>query len=115
MNTRPQRLTILVAIVLATLSASAWWAYSAYVSPTKVAIVSFPGFMVEKMQRANANSWVHIEQLDLEELDKLQNYPFALIRGHGVRISPNSSISSERLPAKAQKYSSPTLTTRNTN
>ncbi|MBO8093817.1 MAG: cobaltochelatase subunit CobN [Prosthecochloris sp.] len=88
MNTRPQRLTILVAIVLATLSASAWWAYSAYVSPTKVAIISFPGFMVEKMQRANANSWVHIEQLDLEELDKLQNYPFALIRGHGVRISP---------------------------
>ncbi|UZJ42368.1 cobaltochelatase subunit CobN [Prosthecochloris sp. SCSIO W1101] len=82
-----KRLTAIVLIVLAVLSATAWWAYSTYVAPTKIAIVSFPGFAVEKMERANNNPWVHLERLELEELDKLHNYPFALIRGHGIRIS----------------------------
>ena len=82
-----KRTTVIVLIVLAALFATAWWAYSTYVSPTRIAVVSFPGFMIEKMERANTNSWVRIEHLELEDLDKLDTYPFALIRGHGIRIS----------------------------
>lgn len=86
MNISAKRLTAIIFFVLAALS-TAWWAYSTYVSPTKIAVVSFPGFMVEKMERANTNSWVHLELLETEELDKLHNYPFVLVRGHGIRIS----------------------------
>lgn len=87
MNIPAKRLTAIVLILLTALSITAWWAYSTFVSPTKIAVVSFPGFTVEKMERANTNSWIHLELLGLEELDKLHNYPFAMIRGHGISIS----------------------------
>ncbi|WP_157482949.1 hypothetical protein, partial [Geofilum rubicundum] len=57
-------------------------------SPTKIAVVSFPGFTVEKMMRANTSKWIKIEPLELEDLNKLSRYPLGLIRGHGVHISP---------------------------
>ena len=72
-------LVVLVMIVLG---------YKQYAAPTKIAVISFPGFTVEKMMRANTNNWVKIKTLDLEELNKLARYPLGIVRGHGVRISP---------------------------
>lgn len=65
-----------------------WLLYSKLMSPTKIAVVSFPGFTVEKMMRANTSKWIKIEPLELEDLNKLSRYPLGLIRGHGVHISP---------------------------
>lgn len=73
--------------VLAVIAVSGWYIYSKFISPTKIAVVSFPGYTVEKMMRANTNKWVKVKTLELDQLKKLERYPLALIRGHGIRIS----------------------------
>ncbi|TKG90394.1 cobaltochelatase subunit CobN [Puteibacter caeruleilacunae] len=75
------------AVILLLLVFVVWEAYVLFVAPTRIAIVSFPGFMTEKMERANTNSWVKLDALELSELDQLDKYPLALVRGHGIRIS----------------------------
>jgi len=79
---------IIVGIAIVALASIIIGGYTKYIAPTKIAVVSFPGFTVEKMMRANASKWVEIEQLDIEALNRLSGYSLALIRGHGVRISP---------------------------
>ncbi len=74
-------------LILTILMGGIWMVYNKYISVTKIAVVSFPGFTVEKMMRSNTSNWVKIETLDLEELNKIERYPLALIRGHGIRIS----------------------------
>ncbi len=74
-------------VLLTVLIGLGWLGYSKYIAPTKIAVVSFPGFTVEKMMRANYSKWIQIQPLTLEEIHKIERYPLALIRGHGVRIS----------------------------
>jgi cobaltochelatase CobN len=62
--------------------------YNKYIAPTRIAIISFPDFMLEKMERSNNNNWVKLSNVSLDELDKINKYGLILVRGHGVRISP---------------------------
>lgn len=58
--------------------------YMRYGAKTKVATLNFPDFTVEKMRRANANAYVHIEPVDLERVEKIRRYDMVLVRVHGV-------------------------------
>jgi len=93
-------LSLLLLILILT---AVFGVYKKYIAPTKVAIVSTPGFMLEKMERANTNRWVKTERLELNEMDKLKRYPFALVRGHGIRISPEQLDFIREASAKGTK------------
>lgn len=82
---------------------SSWLAYIKFVAPTKIAVVAFPGFTVEKMMRANSSNWIQIEPLNVEDIHKIENYPLALIRGHGIRISPEQLEKIRKASAKGVK------------
>lgn len=56
---------------------------------TKIATIGFPDFMLEKMLTSNNNSAIKIEKLAFEDISEVENYPFVLVRGHGIRISPD--------------------------
>ncbi len=62
--------------------------YKSNIAPTKIAVVSFPDFTMEKMERSNDNKWVKLQNIELDNLDKIDKYDLVLVRGHGVRISP---------------------------
>ena len=62
--------------------------YIKYISRTQIAVISFPDFMLEKMERSNNNNWVKLSNVNLDELDKINKYDLIIVRGHGVRISP---------------------------
>ncbi len=102
MSISAKQLAVIIFFILAA-SVAAWLAYTTHVSPTRIAVVSFPGFMVEKMERAKTNSWVHLELLEPEELDKLSRFPFVLIRGHGLRLSADQLDLIRNASAKGTK------------
>ncbi|MBS9768653.1 MAG: cobaltochelatase subunit CobN [Flavobacteriaceae bacterium] len=76
------------AIALLLVVFGAWWYYNSKMSATKIAVVAFPDFMLEKMVTSNNNSFIEIENLPLSEIEKIEEYPFVLLRGHGIRITP---------------------------
>lgn len=78
---------ILGGIVLLLLIAGAVYYYNKNMATTKIAAIAFPDFMLEKMINSNNNSSIQIENLPLEEIDKIEKYPFVLLRGHGIRIA----------------------------
>ncbi len=62
--------------------------YQKNISPTRIALVSFPDFMVEKMERSNNNPWVKLSSISLDDLHKIEKYDLVIVRGHGVNIQP---------------------------
>lgn len=80
---------ILGSLLLLLLIGGAWYYYKKEVATTKIAAIAFPDFMLEKMLKSNNNNWVKIENLPLSKIDKINDYPFVLLRGHGIRISPD--------------------------
>ncbi len=79
------RIILITAILL--IAVTSMTLYVRYVSPTRVAVVAFPDFMVEKMERSNNNPWVKIDKLELEELDEIDGYGLVIVRAHGTTIS----------------------------
>ncbi len=75
-------------IVLVFLLVFSWYYYHNKIAATKVAAIAYPEFMLEKMRKSNNNTWVKIEDLPLERIDEIVDYDFVLLRGHGIRISP---------------------------
>ncbi len=90
-------------ILTALLVGMAVMGYFKFMAPTKIAVISFPGFTVEKMMRANTSNWIRIVPLSLEELKKTRRFPLALIRGHGIRISPEQLNQIRKAAAKGVK------------
>jgi cobaltochelatase CobN len=94
---------ILITAGVAILLILATFAYKSYMAPTKIAVVSFPDFMLEKMERSNNNSWVKLKSVGLEELDNIDQYPLVLLRGHGIRISPEQLEQLRKASEKGSK------------
>ncbi|MBI9055779.1 MAG: cobaltochelatase subunit CobN [Bacteroidales bacterium] len=74
--------------------------YKKNIAPTHIAVVSFPDFQIEKMERSNGNKGVKLHNVSLENLDKINKYDLILVRGHGVRISTEQL---ERLRKASEK------------
>ncbi len=77
--------------------------YKSNIAPTKIAVVSFPDFTMEKMERSNDNKWIKLQNIELGELDKIHKYDLVLVRGHGVRISPEQLDLLRKASAKGTK------------
>lgn len=72
--------TIFVTIVLS---------FQLFASRTKIAMLNFPDFTVEKFIRSNNNSFVEIERVDLDKAEKIADYDMVLVRIHGASMDKN--------------------------
>ncbi len=63
------------------------FAYIKYAAPTRIAVVSFPDFLMEKMERSSNNRFVSLDNISPDKLKRIDKYKLILVRGHGVRIS----------------------------
>ncbi|GAA0879181.1 hypothetical protein GCM10009119_21490 [Algoriphagus jejuensis] len=62
--------------------------YRQEISPTKVAFINYPEFSLARISKSNTNSWVKLDVLELDELDKLRDYSAVFIFGRGFQASP---------------------------
>ncbi len=66
-------------------AAAAWTTWSAYVAPTRVALVNYPGFQAARIIGAQP-PWVRAEVLPLAQLDRLDRYDVALLFGRALQL-----------------------------
>ncbi|MFR9580466.1 MAG: cobaltochelatase subunit CobN [Rikenellaceae bacterium] len=60
--------------------------YNMYISPTRIATINYPDFMVEKLVRSNDNSFVKIDAVTLDKIEKINSYDIVLVRIHGLSM-----------------------------
>ncbi|MDO4704443.1 cobaltochelatase subunit CobN [Tannerella sp.] len=73
--------------VVAVILAAAFFVYSKWISPTRVAFVNYQIITLGEIHKANDNSFIKIATVDTEELDKLKGYDMVFINGMGLRIT----------------------------
>ncbi len=61
--------------------------YDKLASTTHIGTLNFPDFSVEKFIRSNNNSFIEIESIPLDRIDKLDNYDMLLVRVHGASLN----------------------------
>ncbi len=61
-------------------------AYNKWIAPTKVAFVNYQAVALGQMYRVNNNSWIKIDEVSVDNLDKLSGYDMVFINGMGLRI-----------------------------
>ncbi|GEO20091.1 hypothetical protein CQA01_06250 [Cyclobacterium qasimii] len=62
--------------------------YDKKVSTTKIAFVNYQEFQLSRISRSNKNSWIKIDVLGMNELDKVRDYSAVFIFGRGFQMSP---------------------------
>lgn len=87
------RKRILIAVAAVVLLVVLAVIYRVTASVTRVAMLNFPDFTVEKMIRSNDNGFITVENVPLEEAERISDYDFVLVRIHG------SSLTAEHLAA----------------
>ena len=72
----------IVAVVLA----AAFFAYSKWMAPTRVAFVNYQAISLGSMYKANDNSHIKLVEVSTDELDKLKGFDMVFVNGMGLRI-----------------------------
>ncbi|AZU03594.1 protoporphyrin IX magnesium chelatase [Glycocaulis alkaliphilus] len=74
------------AIVLAGLLAGAWFALQAYVLPTRVVLVNYPGFTAARIASEAEGQWVRVESVPLESVESGRGAALVVVFGRGVSL-----------------------------
>ena len=101
-------LTIVGAIIII---AGCIFAWRSLASATRIAFVNYQAINLGQIGKANDNSFVKIEELPVEELDKADRYDMVLVNGMGLRITDEQ----RQALIKAAENGTPVLTTAATN
>ena len=86
----------IVAVVLA----AAFFAYSKWMAPTRVAFVNFQAISLGNIYKANDNSHIKLVEISTDELDKLKDFDMVFISGMGLRIVEEQREALQRLADK---------------
>ncbi len=84
-------ISIITLIVIVIIS----FAYSKFLSPTRIATFNYPDFSVEKFIRSNNNPFVKIESVELDNAKRLKKYDMVLIRIHGASMDSTHLLAIE--------------------
>ncbi len=74
------------AVVLAGLLAAAWMTLQAYVLPTRVVLVNYPGFTAARIASEAEGQWVRVESLPLESVHDARGAALVVVFGRGVSL-----------------------------
>lgn len=86
----------IVAVVLA----AAFFAYSKWMAPTRVAFVNYQAISLGSMYKANDNSHIKLVEVSTDELDKLKGFDMVFVNGMGLRIVEEQREVLQRLADK---------------
>ena len=108
MNRKKTTLLILGCIVIAGAAFAAWRSFA---SRTRVAFVNYQAITLGQIARANDNSFIQIEELPVEDLDKADKYDMIFLNGMGLRITDDQ----RQALVKAAESGTPVISTAVTN
>ena len=85
--------------------------YNSNISRTRIAFVNYQAISLGEITRANDNSMVKIEELSVENLEKLRGYDMVFVNGMGLRLTTDQRGEL----VKAAEDGTPVLTSATTN
>lgn len=91
---------LIIAGALVAVALIAWFVWAKVAGTTKVALVNFPNYQVAKMVKSLDNSFIDLEQLTIDDFDKLGRYDAIAIFGMGIRMTDEHRAVLEKLKAK---------------
>ncbi|MDN5202752.1 cobaltochelatase subunit CobN [Fulvivirgaceae bacterium BMA10] len=77
-----------ILIVLIILSVIGYRFYDKEVSHTKIAFINYQEFQLSRINKSNANNWIKIDVLKMDQLEKARDYSAVFIFGRGFQMSP---------------------------
>lgn len=102
---------LILACVCAVLVGAGILLWRSLASSTRIAFVNYQAITLGQISKANDNSFVKIEELPVDHLDRLSRYDMVFVNGMGLRITDEE----RRQIVKAAENGVPVLTTAATN
>lgn len=62
------------------------WAYNVWFGTTKIAFVNFQTITMGGIAKANENSFIKLQEVPVEELDRLSGFDMVFVNGMGLRV-----------------------------
>lgn len=62
------------------------WAYNVWFGTTKIAFVNFQTITMGGIAKANDNSFIKLQEVPVEELDRLSSFDMVFVNGMGLRV-----------------------------
>jgi len=107
--TRKKLIFAAVAVAILIIAAIVAWRITA--SSTHIAFINYQPITFGEIGKANNNSFIKIENLDVEEMDKASRYDMVFVNGMGLRMTEEQRT----LLSKAADNGLPVITTAATN
>ncbi len=111
MNIKNTKKTILLSLIALILVVGAIVVWNITASSTRIAFVNYQAITIGQISKANDNSFIKIEDLPVEELDKAYKYDMAFVNGMGLRITEEQ----RQALTEAAGKGTPVMTTAATN
>ncbi len=102
---------ILASVAVVILITAAIVAWRSMASSTKIAFVNYQPITLGEIGKANDNSFIKIENLDVEDLENASKFDMVFVNGMGLRITEEQRESL----SKAAESGTPVITTAATN
>lgn len=77
-----------------------WFAWARFIGTTKVALVNFPKYQVARMSKSLDNKFIQLDQLGIDDFDKLSDYDAIAIFAMGIRMTDDHRAILENLKSK---------------
>lgn len=88
MKSNNKKRILLLSILAIVIIGIGLWFWSNKLSPTKVALISFPEYRSGQIFKANDNKWIKITPLEVSEMKHLSSFDFILVFPYGLRLTP---------------------------
>lgn len=103
--------TILTSICCVLIIGAAYAVWHNLISSTKIAFVNYQAINLGQISKANDNSFIKIEELPIDDLDKAHKYDMVFVNGMGLRITDEQ----RQALTEAADNGTPVMTTAATN
>ena len=87
LTTNKMKKKILSIIALLLIVIAGYFVWRKYIAPTRIALVNFISYQASNIALSNSDKFIKIEEVPLDQLDKLKNYDFVLVWAMGLKIS----------------------------
>ena len=78
---------VLGALAVIVVAGAVLWAYNRYLSRTRIAFVNYQVMTLGEINKANDNPMVKLEELPLDEIERIDDYDMVFVNGMGLRIT----------------------------
>ncbi|MBP5366477.1 MAG: cobaltochelatase subunit CobN [Bacteroidales bacterium] len=83
---KKRRLILKVFLILCAIGATAYF-WKKYCSPTHIAFVNYQALQLGEIARANDNLMIEVSDLQLDNIDKIDDYDMVFVNGMGLRLT----------------------------